>query len=343
VQPPSNPAGVVAPGSSGRQESGATQPLACGNCGQPMQRHQLAGHYSRSIEIDLCAPCHLLWFDSVESVRLTGAALLELVGAMAGAHGTPHHALGQDVRCPRCSGGLKRVHNRSRWGATQQLECLRGHGAWQTFAQFLSEKGYVRELTAADRAALLQADAALACVNCGAPLSSSQAACSWCGSLAGLVDVARLARALDPDDATELAAVRQTAPQRHVFACHACGAAVPEGTALACAACGATLASPDLRRAYDALRTLEPALRAHAHQPAPHVRARRLQALRGDVERRRQWVRQMEQSAGVPAADEAPVDPRAPLFGRQPPAWLRALAWALVALLVYGWLNGWGR
>ena len=127
-----------------------------------MQRHQLAGHYGRSIEIDLCAPCHLLWFDSLESVRLTGAALLELVGAMAGAHGTPHHALGHDVRCARCGSGLKRVHNRSRWGATQQLECLRGHGAWQTFALFLSEKGYVRELTSADRAALLQVDAALA-------------------------------------------------------------------------------------------------------------------------------------------------------------------------------------
>lgn len=342
MQPPSNPVGVARGGPAGQPPSSVAQ-LACGNCGQPMQRQQLAGHYGQSIEIDLCAPCHLLWFDSLESVRLTGASLLELVGAMAGAHGTPHHALGNHVRCPRCRGELKIVHNRSRWGATRQLECLRGHGAWQTFAQFLSEKGYVRELTAADRLALLQADAALACVNCGAPLASTQAACTYCGSLAGLVDVARLARALDPDDATERAAVRRTATQRHVFTCHACGAAAAEGTALRCAACGATLASPDLRQAYGALRTLEPALRAHAQQPAPHVRARRLQALRGDIERRRQWVQQMEQSAGAAAADEAPADPRTPLFGRQPPAWLRALAWGLVALLVYGWLNGWGR
>jgi hypothetical protein len=309
-----------------------------------MQRLLLAGHYGRSIEIDLCAPCHLLWFDSLESVRLTGVSLLELLGAMAGAHGTPHHALGEDVRCPRCGGGLKRVHNRSRWGATQQLECRRGHGHWQTFAQFLSEKGYARELSAADRAVLLRADAALACVNCGAPLAASQSACTYCGSLAGLIDVGRLARALDPEDATERASVRQAAPQRHVFSCHACGAAVGGAAALSCDACGATLASPDLRQAFAALRTLEPALRAHERQPAPQVRARRLQALRGDVDRRRQWVQDMEQSArGAHPADEGPLDPREPLFGAQPPPWLRIVAWVLVALVVYAWFKGWGR
>ena len=44
-------------------------------------------------------------------------------------------------RCPRCAGKLKIVHNQSRWGRSSQLQCMRRHGAYQSFAQFLEEKG----------------------------------------------------------------------------------------------------------------------------------------------------------------------------------------------------------
>jgi len=56
--------------------------LRCGNC-EPMQRLALNGHYGQQVEIDLCAPCHLVWFDAVESVRLTGVSTLSLRVAAA--------------------------------------------------------------------------------------------------------------------------------------------------------------------------------------------------------------------------------------------------------------------
>jgi Zn-finger nucleic acid-binding protein len=319
--------------------------LPCGNCGLPLRRLALAGHYARPVEVDLCSPCHLVWFDSLESVRLTGASLLELIGAMAEAHAEPHRPLGDRLRCPRCSGALKRVANRSRWGPTEQLECLRGHGAWQTFAQFLSEKGYMRELTSSDRAALLRVNSALACVNCGASLADAgAAACRYCGSVPGLIDIARLARAVDPEDVTEGAALRKTSARRHAFNCHACGAAVPEGELLQCPTCGATLASPDLRRAHAALRSLAPVLEAHLRVPAPHVRARRLDALRADVERRREWIQGMEESAGQPRGTEDVEESWLPSLERgRLPQWARVFAGLLLAFLVIWWLRKLGQ
>lgn len=319
--------------------------LPCGNCGLPLRRLALQGHYARPVEIDLCSPCHLVWFDSLESVRLTGASLLELIGAMAEAHAEPHRPLGDRLRCPRCSGALKRVANRSRWGPTEQLECLRGHGAWQTFAQLLSEKGYMRELTSADRAALLRVNSALACVNCGAPLADAGSAeCRHCGSVPGLIDVARLARAVDPEDVTAGADLRKAPTHGHTFNCHACGAAVPEGELLQCPNCGATLASPDLRRAHVALRSLSPALEAHLRAPAPHVRARRLDALRADLERRREWIQGMEESAGQTRGpeevEESWLPSREPA---RPQRWARVFAGVLLALLVVWWLRKLGH
>lgn len=143
--------------------------LRCGNCGEPMRRLRLAGHYGQCVEIDLCAGCHLLWFDAIESARLTGSSLLALVGEMALAQREPHRLLGREARCPRCAGMLRSVHNRSRWGRSVQLECARRHGAHHSFAQWLAEKGLIRPLSSADRARLIERDGSLTCLNCGAP------------------------------------------------------------------------------------------------------------------------------------------------------------------------------
>ena len=79
--------------------------LSCGNCRRAMQRLVLPGHYGRSVEIDLCPPCHLVWFDLTETARLTGPALLDLIGTMAQAQSLPHETLRPDVRYVRCAGG----------------------------------------------------------------------------------------------------------------------------------------------------------------------------------------------------------------------------------------------
>jgi hypothetical protein len=275
----------------------AAPSLSCGNCRAPMQRLVLPGHYGRSVEIDVCAGCHLVWFDLTETARLTGPALLALIGAMAQAQSLAHAVLRPDVRCVRCAGGLKKVHNRSRWGQSLQLECLNRHGAFQSFAQFLQEKGLLRAMSRVDRAQLLQRQGRIDCVNCGAAIGANDERCGHCESVPSLLDVARLARALDPEGAIEAQAVHATPAHQAALQCAACGAALPPQQSLGCAQCGATLAISRLAEAHDKVDALGPALRAHALEPAPAVVKRRLEALEADIPRRRAWAAQMEGEA----------------------------------------------
>ena len=259
-----------------------------------MRRLVLDGHYGHRVEIDRCAPCHLVWFDGVESVRLAGTGMLGLLRDMADAQREAHIALKADAHCARCTSTLKTVHNQSRWGPTLQLECRAGHGSYQTFAQFLSEKGLIRRLGSADRARLAARAAGLSCLNCGAAIAGGEVRCSYCDSLPGMVDIARLASALDPEGATAAMRVHGIAPQHAALHCLACGSPLSTELTSTCSQCGTTLAVGELREAADALGTLEAALRAHARSPAPQVKARRLAALEADLPRRREWVRQME-------------------------------------------------
>ena len=310
--------------------------LECGNCGGPMHRLVLDGHYGRRVEIDRCAPCHLVWFDSLESVRLSGTGMLALLGDMAESHREPHRVLRANARCPRCGGPLRIIENRSRWGPTRQLECGRRHGAYQTFAQFLSEKGLVRTLGPADRASLLAHDPALACLNCGAALGRRDEHCRYCASVPGLVDVARLAQALDPEGVTASHPVHVTRIRRAALQCLACGAPLRRDLTVRCEQCGATLAISQLAQAHAAVSALEAGLRAHARSPAPHVRARRLAALDADLGRRREWVRTMEVEAG---ASRSAADDGAFWDDLRQRPWGVALA---VGLLFLVWKLFWG-
>jgi len=271
--------------------------LACGNCRAPMQRLALRGHYDRSVELDVCGPCHLVWFDLTETARLGGPALLELIGVMAAGQRLAHEPLRAGAGCARCGTTLKTVHNRSRWGPSLQLECHQRHGAYQTFAQFLQEKGLLRPMSKVDRARLLEQAGRIDCVNCGAAVGADDAECRWCRSVPSLLDVARLARALDPEGVLETQAVHAQPARQDALQCGACGAALPPGQALGCAQCGATLAVSRLAEAHEKVATLGPALRAHAQQPAPEVVRRRLEKLDADLPRRRAFAAQMEAEA----------------------------------------------
>lgn len=324
--------------------------LACGNCDQPMSVLKLAGHYGQSVEIDYCAPCHLLWFDTVESVRLTGASMLELVGAMAGAQQQPHQTLSKKIHCPRCQGGLKLIHNQTRWGATRQLECHQGHGIKQTFAQFLAEKGLLRALTVTDRTLLQRQGQVLHCLNCGATMTSENpSACSYCESVPALLDIARLARAVDPEGATTQDSAHREAhlaPKQHrVLDCHACGAALADEHALSCAQCGATRVGTGLQQAHEVLQGLLPTLRRHERKPAPHVVAQRLNVLRQDTAKRRDWVREMEASTRARRDEASSTHWLARLLGDRFDAettrrWETTAAWLLFSALIAWWM-GW--
>ena len=315
----------------------AEPPLVCGNCREPMQRLALAGHYGHNVDLDLCRSCDLVWFDGSETAQLSGPALLELIGQMASARALPHEMLRADPRCPRCAGRLKIAHNQSRWGRSSQLQCVRRHGAYQSFAQFLEEKGLLRPMSLVDRAKLLRDRGRIDCINCGGEIAKADERCRWCGSIPSLLDVARLAHALDPHDTIEPPAVYRTAARQGALQCAACGVALPEGETISCSQCGATLAITSLADANAQVQALAPALRAAAARPSPEVIKRRLDALDEDLPRRREWVAAMQAEADAQrgrSVDESDWDEAA---GR----WRPVLAVLAIAFVLWiGWNAG---
>ena len=290
--------------------SGPTKepPLACGNCSAPMQRLGLAGHYGANVELDVCASCDLVWFDGTETARLNGPGLLELIGMMAAAYDLPYQPLSSATRCPRCSGKVKTVHNQSRWGRSVQLQCLKRDGAYQSFAEFLEEKGLLRPMSRLDRAKLLRDRGRIDCVNCGAAIGKDDERCPYCSSVPSLLDVARLARALDPEAMLGSHELPRSAAKQQAMQCAACGAALPPGETMSCAQCGATLAIPNLREAYAAVERLAPVLKANAAKPPAEVVKRRLEAIQADLPRRREWVAGMEEEARQRRGHGKPIE-----------------------------------
>lgn len=276
----------------------ATEPaLACGNCRATMRRVALDGHYGTTVELDLCESCDLIWFDDTETARLSGPGMLALIDRMAAAYDLPFEPLRPAASCPRCAGKLQLVHNQSRWGHSVQLQCLRRDGAYQSFAEFLEEKGLLRPMSRIDRASLLKSRGRIDCVNCGGAVGLDDEKCPYCHSVPSLLDVARLARALDPEEMIDQHSLVRTAPKQEAMQCAACGAALPAGDAMSCAQCGATLAIPSLREANAAVQALAPLLRANAAHPPPQVVKRRLEAIDADLPRRRAWAADMERDA----------------------------------------------
>lgn len=288
-------------------DTAAGQPaLACGNCDQAMQHVPLTGHYGQRVDLDICGHCHLIWFDSIEAARLTGAALLELIGLFAQLQSEPHNTLRPRFHCPRCRGGLKTVHNQSRFGRSLQQECLQQHGAYQSFSQFLSEKGLVRPMSLVDRAALLKQNGRLHCLNCGADIGMHDESCSYCGTQPGIFDVARLARALDPEGATGDHAVHRAKAHHARRECLACGAPMQQDNSVQCMQCGATLAISRLADAHAQVKVLAQALTAHAHKPVAHVIEKRLEAMSGGLKRQRDWTHDMEADTARSRYDDTP-------------------------------------
>jgi hypothetical protein len=263
-----------------------------------MQVLRLRGHYGSTVEIDLCAPCHLVWFDPVESARLAGPGLLALIGEMAAAQRLAHQPLRAGLGCPHCLQPTRTVHNRTRWGRSLQLECPGQHGAWQTFGQFLYEKGLLRPMGSADRHRALEGRDALHCVNCGGALAREDATCPWCSAVPAVVDVARLARALDTEGATLHSHAAHATRTRHAaLGCQACGAPVPAEAGWLCRQCGATLTAAGLGEAFEIVQALEAPLQAHADRPVPAVVRLRLQAQEPGLQRQRERTAALQAEA----------------------------------------------
>jgi hypothetical protein len=266
-----------------RPRGGGNMPVAktglrhCSHCKEPMLKLGLAAHYQRTVEIDVCEPCSLIWFDDTESARLAGPGLADLVRVIHAAMQQPRplQPLPHRLPCPICSQALKRVSNISRYGRTAQLECGDKHGAYQSFALFLAEKGYFRPFTWADVKQALESGKSLACFNCGAKLEARpQAECQYCRSPVGLIDPSRLASAIDSESAAE---PLRLLPALEQSACPCCGGAIALSTEMICPHCQAVVRPVETAQAVAASESVVSRVRDNYAQQTAAVSRRKLE------------------------------------------------------------------
>lgn len=167
----------------------AAAPLSCPGCDGPMEAGTFDAHYGRSVELDVCHGCGLIWFDGRESVSLTPGAVLRVFITLD-AHRDRRHPLQRGAMgCPRCRRRLLPTVDRQRNTAFSYWRCPAEEGRLTTFFDFLREKDFVRPLSA-ERLAELRAYArTVHCSACGAPIDlARESVCEHCRAPLSMLD-----------------------------------------------------------------------------------------------------------------------------------------------------------
>jgi ribosomal protein L40E len=209
--------------------------MNCPQCGVPMHAQHLDAHYERRVEIDVCAPCRLVWFDERESLRLSGLGWIELLAQLQHDEASLAAWAGKALGCARCHRPLRSETNATRYGRFVANRCSAGHGTLQSQAMLLAERGLVRAPTAVERAAARAEPREWICLNCGAPIPGDATACAYCKTPVLLYDLPRLADSLRPH-----AAYRGNVEggRTEAWACHACGQVLDPTRDALCRQCG---------------------------------------------------------------------------------------------------------
>ncbi|MEO8385461.1 MAG: hypothetical protein ABI583_09485, partial [Betaproteobacteria bacterium] len=111
-----------------------------------MERVELASHIGTPIEIDVCWPCHVIWFDHLESASLSAGSVIELFKRIHAARDGVRNMLKIVVACPICATTLKNTSDLAKGGRFTYSRCANGHGRLISFTQFLREKSFIRSL-----------------------------------------------------------------------------------------------------------------------------------------------------------------------------------------------------
>lgn len=241
-----------------------------------MRTLTLTGHYKQSVAIDICEACTLIWFERTGSVKLAGPGIADLVKTI---HATLEKSmvttLAERLPCPVCTAPLTKVFNLSRFGRTQQWQCQHDHGYAQTFVLYLAEKGFVHKMAWADLQQQTGQGRHLYCAGCGAALDDRpHDACPYCRLAVGVIDPARLASAIDIQQAAAPPTLPSEVMQR---SCWSCGGLVDATQESHCRHCHAILQKIDSQRAVAAAATVEEKVRQNYQQQLPSVSSRKIQ------------------------------------------------------------------
>ncbi len=163
-----------------------------------MKLHTLPAHYGNSVVVDACHGCNALWFDTAESTQLSPDGVVELFRLVHAAPGISTPKWSEGLGCVRCRSTLKNVQDVMQGSRFNYQSCSKGHGRLISFYQFLTEKKFVRELTAAERTKLAAEVKQIRCAGCAAPVNlAKQNACEYCRAPISVFDRNAAQKAID--------------------------------------------------------------------------------------------------------------------------------------------------
>lgn len=163
-----------------------------------MQRQSMASKSGTPIGIDVCFGCQAIWFDKGESWQLAPDGVVELFQLVqkAGRATTPQFA--ERIGCPHCRSTMQKSRDLVKTSEFTFLNCTNDHGRLITFHQFLVEKQFVRELSAAERTTLSAQVSQIRCSGCGAGVNlKTESACGYCRAPIAVFDRQAAQKAID--------------------------------------------------------------------------------------------------------------------------------------------------
>ena len=174
------------------------QPTACPSCRQSMSKHRFERLLHGEVILDLCFECQGIWFDDFESVQITPGGVIELFKLLHEHHDDHRRPLGEPLQCPRCKEKLLHGLDVAKHGGQFNYHrCLQKHGRFTTFAQFMIEKGFVRQLNTAEIDELSAKVGIIRCMGCGAPVDiRKDHACTHCRAAITILDPGAVEQAL---------------------------------------------------------------------------------------------------------------------------------------------------
>jgi hypothetical protein len=150
------------------------------------------------VELDICFSCQAIWFDDMESVQITPGGIIDLFKLIHEHGDDERQPLRDPLTCPRCQEKLLHGLDVAKHGGKFNYHrCLQKHGRFTTFAQFMIEKGFVRQLSPAEIEELASRVGTIRCTGCGAPVDIRQDhACSHCRAPIAILDPQAVEQAL---------------------------------------------------------------------------------------------------------------------------------------------------
>ncbi len=171
--------------------------MHCASCKEDTSLHKFRSHLGMTLQIDVCWPCQMIWFDSRESTQLAPASVIAIFRLIHEHRNDSPRSMSANPACPVCQKNLTLTHDIQRGGRFTYHRCQQGHGRLISCFQFLREKNFVRSLSAQEVATLQATVKQVRCSGCGAPVDLMRdPACTHCGAPISILDSAAVEKAL---------------------------------------------------------------------------------------------------------------------------------------------------